>query len=165
MFVSQIMKRDVYTAHPWDTLASIRSVMRQHSIGFVPVVEDGVVVGVLTDRDLLMRGHQAEPDPERRRVADVMTRAVVACHDDDELPAVLNRMAQAHVRRLPVLTHSREARLVGIVSIDDLAGLVEDCNLVYRILKPVRRPTVPPNRRPSRKARCCTEANDRRDLR
>lgn len=135
MFVTQVMKRDVYTAHPWDTLASIRSVMRQHSIGFVPVVEDGVVVGVLTDRDLLLRGHQAELDSEVRRVADVMTRAVVACHDNDELPAVLNRMAKAHVRRLPVLTHSREARLVGIVSIDDLAGLVEDCNLVYRILK------------------------------
>ncbi|TVR95808.1 MAG: CBS domain-containing protein [Rhodospirillales bacterium] len=135
MFVTQIMKRDVYTAHPWDKLSRVQRVMREHNIGFVPVVTDGVVVGVLTDRDLLMRGRQVGPEPKRRRVADVMTKAVVACHDNDELPAVLERMANAHVRRLPVLTHARQARLVGVVSIDDLACLVEDCNLVHRILR------------------------------
>lgn len=117
--VHQIMSRRVRTAAPADTVAEAAAVMRDHRIGVLPVLERGRMVGILTDRDIVVRVVAEARSPTDCRVADVMTEEVHFCLDDDEVEEVARRLGEQGIRRMPVL--DRSDQVVGVISLEDIA--------------------------------------------
>jgi CBS domain-containing protein len=118
MRISEIMTADVQLASPDDTIQQAASQMETLDAGVLPVGENDRLVGVVTDRDIAVRavGHGMGPST---RVREVMTPEIMYCFDDQDLDEVLDNMGEIQVRRLPVV--NREKRLVGIVSLGDVA--------------------------------------------
>src|SRR5688500_11405966 len=118
MKISECMTRDVRVISPDDTIERAAQLMGQIDAGVLPVGDNDRLVGMITDRDIAIRG-VAEGGGPGARVRDVMSQEVKYCFDDAETAEVLENMAQIQVRRMPVVDHDK--RLVGIVSIGDLA--------------------------------------------
>jgi CBS domain-containing protein len=118
MKVSEIMTRDVCIASPDQRLRDVAAEMEKRDIGVLPVGHNDRLVGMITDRDIAVRGISHGLGPEAR-VRDVMSAEVKYCFEDDDVEDVGQNMADEQIRRLPVL--SRQKRLVGIVSLGDLA--------------------------------------------
>jgi CBS domain-containing protein len=119
MRVSECMTREVQIVDPNDTIAGAAKTMAKLDAGILPVGEDDRLIGMITDRDIAVRAVAAGMGPNAR-VGDVMNSEVKYCFDDQEIDEVLRNMGELQVRRLPVL--NREKRLVGIISIGDLAA-------------------------------------------
>jgi CBS domain-containing protein len=125
MQVSEIMTRTIRVASPDDTVQHAARLMAETDAGVLPVGENDRLIGMVTDRDIAIRGDARGCDPTRTVVRDVMTPEVRYCFDDEDVEAVAKNMAQLQVRRLPVL--NREKRLVGIVSLGDLSHRPDAC--------------------------------------
>ncbi|MCC2688386.1 MAG: putative dehydrogenase protein [Rhizobiaceae bacterium] len=118
MRVKDCMTNDVRIADPDQTLQEAAQVMARLDAGVMPVGENDRLVGMITDRDIAVRGVAEGKGPDAR-VREVMSTDVKYCFDDEEVDDVLHKMGEQQVRRLPVL--NRDKRLIGIVSIGDLA--------------------------------------------
>jgi len=119
MKVCDAMTREVRIATPGQSIREVAKMMAEIDAGAMPVGENDRLVGMITDRDIAIRavGQGKGPDTP---VRDVMsTEQVLYCYDDEELEHVAKNMASEQVRRLPVV--NREKRLVGIVSLGDMA--------------------------------------------
>ncbi|MGA8944085.1 MAG: CBS domain-containing protein [Thermoactinomyces sp.] len=112
-----IMSTNVYSVTPQDNVYEVAERMRQSNIGMMPVVDNGQLVGVVTDRDLVTRGI-ANKMPGSSSVADIMSTNLVYGTPDMSVDEAARLMAEAQVRRLPVVENNR---VVGVVSIGDLA--------------------------------------------
>ena len=119
--VRSVMSAPVQTIDADARVEAAARRLRDANVGILPVVEGGAVVGVVTDRDLVVRVLAAGRDPTATAVREVMTAGVVACREDDDLPTVAARMVRSRVRRLIVV--GRDGALAGVVSVDDLATL------------------------------------------
>jgi CBS domain-containing protein len=117
MKVAECMTRDVRLTSPDQTLKEAAEEMARCDTGALPVGENDRLVGMITDRDIAIRGVACGKGPDAK-VADAMTREIRYCFEDDSAEDVLEHMSEQQVRRLPVL--SRDKRLVGIVSLSDL---------------------------------------------
>ncbi len=119
MTVKEMMNTAVATCAPESGLASVIDIMREHDCGFLPVVDShGIVVGVVTDRDVCMAGGAKHRSLARISVKETMSHPVFNCFADENLKTVLVTMAKHRVRRLPVLNKS--GHLQGVLSIDDI---------------------------------------------
>jgi CBS domain-containing protein len=118
MKVSEAMTRDVRVASPEETIRQAARTMASLDAGVLPVGENDHLVGMITDRDIAIRGIAKGKGP-KAKVRDVMTEDVKYCFDDQEIEEVTRNMADIQVRRLPVL--NRDKRLVGILSLGDVA--------------------------------------------
>ena len=118
MKIRDCMSSDVHLANPGDSIQSAAATMAEIDAGSVPVSENDRLVGMITDRDIAIRAVAAGHGPDAR-VKDVMSSDVKYCYEDEDIERVLANMGDIQVRRLPVL--NREKRLVGIVSLGDLA--------------------------------------------
>jgi CBS domain-containing protein len=118
MKVSEIMTRDILVSSPGQNLRQVAADMERHNIGMLPVADNGSLVGIITDRDIAVRGMSKGLGPEAR-VRDVMSAEVKYCFEDDNIDDLAQKMADEHIRRLPVFNDKK--RLVGIVSLTDLA--------------------------------------------
>jgi CBS domain-containing protein len=118
MKVRDCMSRDVEVISPDDTIEAAAKTMSVIDAGILPVAEDDRLVGMVTDRDLAIRA-VGTGRPPSTTVREVMTHEVKYCFEDDEAEDALDNMAEQQLRRLPVL--DQDKRLVGIVSISDLA--------------------------------------------
>lgn len=118
------MTVDVQLVNPQQTIQEAARLMADCDIGALPVGENDRLVGMITDRDIAVRAVADGRAPDTR-VGEVMSREMIYCFEDDDLDDVAYRMGEAQVRRLPVL--SRDKRLVGIVSLGDIAAC-EDPN-------------------------------------
>lgn len=119
MRIAEIMSREVRIAHPTDTIQHAARVMAEIEAGALPVGEGDRLVGMLTDRDIAIRAVAAGLGPECP-VGQVMTRDVKYVYEDETIDDLARNIATLQVRRLPVLNRAR--RLVGIVSLSDLAA-------------------------------------------
>jgi CBS domain-containing protein len=117
--VADVMSRDVRVASPEDTVQQAARLMRDEDTGALPVGEEDRLVGMVTDRDVALRLVAEGKDPARTRVREVMTPEVRYVFEDEDLHRAAEAMAEQQIRRLPVV--SRDKRLVGIVSLGDLA--------------------------------------------
>lgn len=117
--VSQVMTRGVRTLTPSDTVAQAARAMAELNVGVIPVCEGDKLVGMVTDRDIVIRGVARDRDGETR-LTDVMSANVRCATENEDLDAVLKSMAEAQIRRMPVVDGSQ--KLVGIVSIGDIAA-------------------------------------------
>jgi CBS domain-containing protein len=138
MRIHECMTRDVRIVDPDESLAAAALAMAEIDAGILPVGKDDRLVGVITDRDIAIRGVAQGRGPDAK-VGEVMSPEVKYCFLDDDAEDVLNNLAQIQVRRLPVLDHDK--RLVGIVSIGDLAGNGEPVH-VGEALGEIARPSA-----------------------
>ena len=118
MRVSEAMSRNVRTVDPEQNIQEAAKIMQEIDAGALPVGQDDRVVGMITDRDIALRGVAAGKPPSTR-VREVMTGEVKYCFDDEDTAHVARNMAEQQLRRLPVM--NRDKRLVGIVALADLA--------------------------------------------
>ena len=123
MKISECMTQDVRLVSPDDTIERAAQIMGSADTGVLPVSDGDRLVGMITDRDIAVRG-VAEGCGPSARVGDIMSREVKYCYDDAEMDEVLDNMAQIQVRRMPVVDHDK--RLVGIVSLSDLDHAAPD---------------------------------------
>ena len=117
--VGEIMTRSVAIVQQDDTLQHAAQKMKSLNIGSLPVCDGDAMVGVVTDRDIAVRGVAADMVPQEARVSDVMTADVRWCGESDSAQQAMDLMGEAQVRRLAVL--SDERKIVGVVSLGDLA--------------------------------------------
>jgi len=118
MRVSEAMTTKVQIASPDQSLQEAAKIMAKIDAGILPVGENDRLVGMITDRDIAIRGVAEGLKPEAK-VREVMSKEVKYCFEDDDLDDIAHNMADIKVRRLPVLSHDK--RLVGIVSLGDIA--------------------------------------------
>ncbi len=118
MRVNEAMTSDVRIANPEQTIAEAARIMAELDAGVLPVGDNDRLVGMITDRDIAIRAVAAGKTAETP-VSEVMSKEVKYCFEDEDIDDVAENMAEIKVRRLPVL--SRDKRLVGIISLGDIA--------------------------------------------
>ena len=136
MRVSEAMTRDVYVASPDETIQQAAIAMAGLDSGVLPVGDDNRLIGMITDRDIAIRGVAEGKGPDAP-VRDVMTTDVKYCFDDQDIGEVTLNMGEIQVRRMPVL--DRDKRLVGILSLGDVA-VVDGDGVAGEALSLVSRP-------------------------
>ncbi|GAP38757.1 CBS domain-containing protein [Piscinibacter sakaiensis] len=117
--IAEIMTTEVCTIQPQDSLRTAAQRMKEQDIGALPVCDGEKLLGMLTDRDLAIRGIGEGLAPDQACVSDVMSPDIAFVTADEGCDEVLQRMGREQLRRLPVI--DAERRLVGIVSLGDLA--------------------------------------------
>lgn len=118
MLVRHAMTESPQTARPDMTAADAAGLMRQLDVGVIPVAEDGNVIGLVTDRDIVLRVVAKREDPDEVRLADILTKTPVSVSPDAKLSEARDLMAGHKVRRLLVM---KSDELVGILSLGDVA--------------------------------------------
>lgn len=124
MLIADICHRSAFTAQPDTELVMAAQLMRAHHVGFLVVVqpdeESGVssVVGVLTDRDIVVSVLARGLDPRAVSVGDIMVRHPVTVTQTEQLTQAIDKMRKIGVRRLPVL--GEHGRLIGVIALDDI---------------------------------------------
>jgi CBS domain-containing protein len=141
MRLGEVMTRDVETVSSDASLKKAAAQMKSLDVGLMPVCDGDELKGTLTDRDITVRATAEGLDPSQTRVSEIMSTDVVYCFEDQEIEEAMSLMEARQIRRLPVLT--REKRLVGIVSLGDLAVHAGQNELLGDTLKEVSRPAVP----------------------
>jgi CBS domain-containing protein len=126
MKVSDVMSADVCVARPQDDIRHVAREMAARDVGILPVGENDKLVGMITDRDIAIRGIAQGKGPDAK-VQDVMTTDVKYCYDDQDVADITQNMGDIQVRRLPVV--NRQKRLVGIITIGDIAASSDGRNL------------------------------------
>jgi CBS domain-containing protein len=121
--VSEVMTRDVQTVRPDQPVQEAANFMLTADAGSIPVIEGERLIGMITDRDIAVRGVAKGYGPETP-VRDLMTDDLIAVRIDDDVEEAATRMSDAQVRRLPVIDDNE--RLCGIVSLGDLARESDD---------------------------------------
>ena len=123
MNVSDVMTKQVEVVSPQQTIKDAAELMQQLDTGVLPVGENDRLVGMITDRDIAVRGVAEGRGPETP-VRDLMSDGIICAHVDDNVDEVAARMSDAQVRRLPVI--DSDEQLVGIVSLGDLSRETDD---------------------------------------
>ena len=118
--VADVMTRGVRTMAPSDTIVQAAQAMDELNVGVIPVCEGQKLVGMVTDRDIVVRGVAQEVDPKTMKLADVMSTNVRCAREDDDIDGVLSEMASTQIRRMPVV--DGRDQLVGIVTLGDIAA-------------------------------------------
>ena len=117
--IADIMTRSIATVRRDETLQAAARRMQEMDVGSLPVLDGKAVAGIVTDRDIAVRGVAAGMIPQESLVADVMTAELRFCRADDTIEEAMAEMGDLQVRRLPVLDAKNE--IVGVVSLGDLA--------------------------------------------
>ena len=123
MKVSDVMTTDIETVRPDQQARDAARFMLQADAGSIPVTEGDRLVGMITDRDIAVRGVALGYGPDTL-ISELMTTGVVSAHANEHVEEVARKMGEAQVRRLPVIDD--EQRLVGIVSLGDLARQTDE---------------------------------------
>jgi CBS domain-containing protein len=123
---------------PGDTITKVAQLMKARDIGSVPVIESEKsrkLVGIITDRDLVIEVLSEKRDPQTTRVDQVMTPGVLTCRIDDDLNQVMDAMSGYQLRRIPIVDD--EDRLVGIISQADIATRVDQPESTAAVVKEI----------------------------
>jgi CBS domain-containing protein len=141
MKVREAMTREVEIIHPNATLAEAAEKMRDLNVGPLPVCDGTTVLGMVTDRDITIRGTAAGHDPESTKVRDVMTPDIQFVYDDQDVDDAAKLMAEKQIRRVVVL--NRDKRLTGILAMADIAVDANDDKLSGKTLESISEPAHP----------------------
>jgi CBS domain-containing protein len=121
--IKEVMTSNVRACEPNASIIEVAKLMAREDVGPIPVVEEGRLVGIVTDRDLVVRVLAEGRDPQSTTVGEIASRDVVTVSPDEDLDRALQLLAQHQVRRLPVVEGDR---LVGIVAQADVARTGKD---------------------------------------
>jgi CBS domain-containing protein len=139
MKLSDLMTSSVVSVTADTTLQEAAEKMRAEDVGVLPVCEGDRLVGIITDRDLTVRGLADGRDPASSTVRETMTTDLVTCYGDEDAAEAERVMQERRVRRIAVL--DREQRLIGVVSLGDLATKNDERCGVARTLELISEPT------------------------
>ena len=137
MKVKELMTADPATLGPEATLGEAATLMKQEDCGSIPIVQEGRLVGIVTDRDIVIRAIAAGKDPRSTRVSEVMSADPVTVRSDDDAKDAERVMADRQIRRLPVCD---DGKLAGILVIGQLARRERDEESVGETLKEISEP-------------------------
>lgn len=140
MKISEVMTPDAQCIAPGAPVVEAAEIMRQLDIGALPVCEDGQLIGMITDRDIVVRGVALDADLKVLTVAELMSPQIVSIGEDDDVESAVKAMEKHQVRRLPVV--NRHQRIVGMLSLGDLA-VETSTDLSGEVLKEVSAPAAP----------------------
>jgi CBS domain-containing protein len=135
------MTRDVETVASDATLEEAAARMKELDVGSLPVRDGERLLGVVTDRDITVRATAVGEHPRAVTVREVMTPVVVTCTEDQDVEAAARLMEEQQIRRLPVVDGA--GRLVGILSLGDVAVRTGDERLAGEVVEQVSEPTAP----------------------
>ena len=138
MQIREIMTREVDIADPNMTINAVAKQMRDDNIGALPVGENDRLIGMVTDRDIVMRAVAEKRSSRNTAVREVMSKGICYCFEDDDLEGAAQIMAKHQVRRLPVL--NRDKRLVGVIALADLG--CSDDEAAQGALKDISQPSA-----------------------
>lgn len=116
MKVKDLMTKEVITVRPNTSIVDVAKVMKEKNIGSVPVCEGNSIVGIITDRDIVLRNIAMEN--EHKTAKDIMTKSPTSISPNDDIHSAAHIMAEKQIRRLPVVDSNN---LVGIVALGDIA--------------------------------------------
>ena len=138
---SEVMTPDPVACSPEDSVKKVAGVMKQHDVGAVPVVESAAskrLVGIVTDRDIVLKVVAEGRAVDGATVADAMTSNPAACRADDDVERALALMAERQVRRMPVVDES--GRLRGIIAQADVATRVNRDSRTGELVEAISEP-------------------------
>lgn len=144
MQLREVMTRNVEPIRPDITIQEAAQKMKALDVGVLPVW-DGQLSGIITDRDIVVRGIAEGRDPRNVKVSEVMTRDVAYCYEDQDVQEAARLMQERQVRRMLVL--NRDKQLAGILSLGDLATNVGTKNIARKVLEKVCETFEPKHRR------------------
>jgi len=134
MKVKEMMHKGVEWVSPDTRISAIAKKMQLHDVGAIPVGENDRLVGMVTDRDLAVRGLANGKDISKLTARDVMTKGVIWCRDSDDANEAARLMETKHIRRLPVIDEKK--RMVGMLSLGDISHAASQ-NVAAEALKAV----------------------------
>ncbi len=134
MRVSEVMTAGIRIAEPDEHIPHAAKKMRSQNIGALPVMEEGELIGMLTDRDIVIRAVGAQKDPATTKVREIMSDECFWCLENEDLEDAVRIMEQNQVRRLPVMNDNKD--VVGMLSLEDVA-VHAPASLVGEVLKAV----------------------------
>jgi CBS domain-containing protein len=135
---SDVMTKNVVYCSPNDTIVEVAQLMKREDIGPVLIVDNDqarTLVGIVTDRDIVLKVIAEGRDPNSTRVGDVMSKKLVTCRADDSVDQAMDAMAQFQLRRIPVVEDNM--RLVGIISQADVATRVDEPGKTAEVVKEI----------------------------
>ena len=139
MKVKDCMCGDVCCVKPETKIYEVAKLMEKNHIGCIPVCNnENCIVGVITDRDIILRGIACDKDVKNTNASDIMTCNVYTCNENDNISEVERKMAENQIRRIPVVDNNK---VIGILTLGDLAhynneiGKTEVCNTIEDICK------------------------------
>ena len=137
MKVNECMCTDVCYAKPETTIYDVANIMKDGHIGCVPICDNNkCLVGLVTDRDILLRGVACDKNSKTTPISEIMTTNICSCNTDDDVYQVENKMSENQIRRIPVIENNK---VVGILTMGDLAhfnrelGKQEVCTTIENI--------------------------------
>ena len=147
MQIREVMTKGVEVVRPDETLQNAAQKMKSIDVGPLPVCDGDRLVGMITDRDIIVRATAQGRDPKTTPVKDAMTPGIVYVYEDQDIEEAASLMKERQIRRLVVL--DRNKKLVGILSLGDIAADARDERLSGDVLERVSEPSEP-SRRPRR---------------
>jgi CBS domain-containing protein len=130
MNVRKIMTTDITKATPENTLVYVATMMRDEDIGSLPIVDGNGLIGIITDRDIVIRAIADGKDPSTTKVEEVLSEELESVEPDTDVTDAADLMASRRIRRLPVV---EDGQLVGMVSLGDIAIKHEDSTAAYAL--------------------------------
>jgi CBS domain-containing protein len=136
----EVMTREPASCQPADSLVDVAQIMRTHDVGAVPVVDGSSrkLVGMITDRDIVIKAVASGQSCETATVRDVMSTDVVTCREDEDVQAAVRRMAERKVRRIPVIDSN--GVLGGIIAQADIATRVQRDKTTGELVEAISEP-------------------------
>lgn len=138
--ISEIMTRDVMTVSPQETIQRAAQMMDELNVGAIPVCDGQRLVGMVTDRDITIRGIAAGLSPVDNAIGEIMSTELHWCFEDQPVDEVMEQMRDVQIRRIPVVDHNTK-NLIGIVSLGDIA--TKHSAEVDRTLEIISTPSAP----------------------
>lgn len=140
---SDVMTKDVVTCTPENTIVEAAQLMKTEDIGPILIVDNEAsrtLVGIVTDRDIVLKVVAEGQDPNTARVEGAMSKKLVTCRADDDVDVAMQAMAQYQLRRIPVVEDNM--RLVGIISQADVATRVDAPEKTGEVVKEISQETT-----------------------
>jgi len=141
MQIKDVMTKNVKVIPANASIRDAAKLMKDIDSGFVPVIDTDNVIGVITDRDIVLRSTAEGRDPNETKVEEVMTKQFFFLYEDEDVKEAAKVMSDHQVRRLPVV--NRQEELVGILSLGDLSVDTSDEKLSGKALEEISKPAKP----------------------
>lgn len=137
MLVKKALTKDVHYVDPDTSIKDVAKLMEENDCGSILVGKDDKLVGIITDRDIVLRCVTRDFDPVIMTAKTCMSPGVLYCYENEEVEDVLRNMGEQAIRRLPVLNEDK--KLVGIVSFGDLSAACEDKTVCGEAMEQIRK--------------------------
>ncbi|MCX7747211.1 MAG: CBS domain-containing protein [Clostridia bacterium] len=140
MKVRDVMTKNVAYINPMSSVTEAAQLMQKHNVGSIPVCDQNGVVGIITDRDIVVRNIAHGTNPQSTPVKDVMTSQVTTATGDMDINVVSDIMSKNQIRRLPVVENNK---VIGIIALGDIATEPRYDTEASEALSEISRPSKP----------------------